>query len=327
MRRVAPFLVLLGCGPVFVANHPPSRDALLASATLVIVGVIEEQKLESWPFFRADVPNNENSDFWRVLRRRVRVETVLRGAVKLGPIDVYEVYWTGGTTGDWNATQDGERAVFPLRMEKGFYRVAGDWDRSIFPVSSGPHSRLPLDDSRPLWERIALMNWWFEGKNAKLPFPDFGRNDPGGALSLWRTMKLRRGLLRHPSAGIRVSACRELLSMGGWGQDEYWEQLSDEEQANLRAGRYACCTALEIAKWRQQNQDRGAAWFWKRYSDREARRLHTTMNNSRLRREFCRLYELEYPGDQDTGCPADRPLPATIVTETGDVPLVGSWPP
>ena len=291
MRRVAPLLVLLGCGPVFVANHPPSRDALLASATLVIVGVgvIEEQKLESWPFFRAQVPDDTNSDFWRVLRRRVRVETVLRGSVKLGPIDVYEVYWVGGTTGDWKATQDGERAMFPLRMEKGFYRVAGDWNRSIFPVSSGPHSRLPLDDSRPLWERIALMNLWFDGKNAKLRSPDFARNDPGGALSLWRTMKLLRGLLRHPRSGIRVAACRELLSMGGWGQDECWEQLSDEEQTNLRAGGYTCCTAQKIAKWRREKQDDGAARLWKLYYDRDEKRLLTTMNNSRLRREFCLL--------------------------------------
>jgi hypothetical protein len=50
------------------------------------------------------------------------------------------------------------------------------------------------------------------------------------------------------------------------------------------------------------------------------------MNNRKMRHEFCRLYALEYPGDNDTGCPADLPPPATIVTEKGDVPLSGSWP-
>jgi hypothetical protein len=51
----------------------------------------------------------------------------------------------------------------------------------------------------------------------------------------------------------------------------------------------------------------------------------TAMNNRRIRSEFCRLDDLEYPGDKDTGCPAHLPPPATIVTEAGDVPLFGSW--
>jgi hypothetical protein len=45
-----------------------------------------------------------------------------------------------------------------------------------------------------------------------------------------------------------------------------------------------------------------------------------------MRAEFCKLYAREYPGDADNGCPADQPPPATIVTERGDVPLLGPWP-
>src|SRR5580700_5556658 len=67
----------------------------------------------------------------------------------------------------------------------------------------------------------------------------------------------------------------------------------------------------------------GTAWWWQRYTDPEGRRLLTAMNNRQMRAEFCRLYNLEYPGDKDTGCPADLPPPATIVTDQGDVPLNG----
>ncbi len=38
----------------------------VASATLVTVGVIEEHQLESWSFFRVQVPNDSGSAFWRV---------------------------------------------------------------------------------------------------------------------------------------------------------------------------------------------------------------------------------------------------------------------
>ncbi len=135
--------------------------------------------------------------------------------------------------GDWNSTHDGDRAVFFVRLENGRYRMVRDWRRSIYPVTSGPHPRLPLDDSHPLWERIALMNWWIlrNDADARISYPYFGRNDPGGALSRWRVVKLECGLLRHPSASVRVLACRELLDLGGWGQDECWEILSDKDRA------------------------------------------------------------------------------------------------
>jgi hypothetical protein len=95
-------------------------------------------------------------------------------------IDVYEVFWTGGASGDWNSTEDGERAVFPLRVEQGCYRVVGDWWRSIFTVTSGPHARLPLNDSRPFWERVALMNWWVQRSDTdmRITYPHFRMNDP-----------------------------------------------------------------------------------------------------------------------------------------------------
>jgi hypothetical protein len=123
-----------------------------------------------------------------------------------------------------------------------------------------------------------------------------------------------------------VPACRELLLLGGWGQDECWELLSDEDRVHLHDSGYICCSAAEIANWRTKNQARGAAWLWQHYSNRESRRLLTAMNNREMRREFCRLYVLQYPGDNDIACPADLPAPATIVTENGDVPLVGAWP-
>jgi hypothetical protein len=172
------------------------------------------------------------------------------------------------------------------------------------------------------------MNWWIERNDTAMRITDpyFRLNDPAGALSLWRTVKLLRGLLRHRSADVRIPACRELLVFVGWGQDECWEMLSDEERTHLYDGGYFCCSATEIAQSRAKNQERGPAYWWQNYTDREQRRLMTTMNNRQMRAEFCRLYDLEYPDDKDSGCPADLPPPATIVTEQGDVPLLVAWP-
>ena len=195
-------------------------------------------------------------------------------------------------------------------------------------MTSGPHSRLPLDESHPLWERIALMNWWIErgDDSARITHPYFRLTDPGGALGLWRVVKLERGLVRHPSPGIRVPACRALLMMGSWGQDECWELLSDSDKAHLSDGGWRCCSATQIAAARRGLLARSAAQWWSIYTDRDQRRLMTASNDQRLRKEFCRLYAREYPGDRDSGCPADQPPPATIVTERGDLPLIGAWP-
>jgi hypothetical protein len=61
-------------------------------------------------------------------------------------------------------------------------------------------------------------------------------------------------------------------------------------------------------------------------NDIDKMRLLTTINQSALRREFCRRFAQRFPNDHDNGCPADQPPPATIVTKDGDVPLIGAWP-
>lgn len=323
-------LALSGCGPSLVFNpQEMSQKEMLARASHVLIGVIRSHHYETWPFFRVSVPGYAGeAKYWRILRRQVRVETVLRGSEPRKVVDVYEISWTGATSGDWNSTRDGERALFLLRVEGGRYHVVRDWWRSIFPITTGPHTRLPLDNSRPLWERIALMNSWIQrsDKAMVITWPYFLYNDPGNVLSLWRIVKLERGLIRHPSAGVRVPACRELVQLGGWGQDECWEMLTDQDRTHLHDGGYACCSAKEIAARREKEEGLGVSWWWSRIQDRDERRLLTAINNRKLRAEFCRLYQCEYPGDQDIGCPADQPPPATIVREQGDVPLVGPWP-
>jgi hypothetical protein len=300
-----------------------------AQASHIFVGVIQKHHFDSWPIFRFTVPcaDRDSAKYWKVLRREVRVETLLRGAKLQGVIQVYEIFWTGGANGEWNATRNGERDLFFVRLESGRYHVVGDWQRSIYPVTSGPHSHLPLDDSRPFWERIALMNWWVERSDdtAHISHPDFQYNDPGGALSLWRTISLERGLVRHPSPGVRVPACRALIS-GGFGQDECWEALSDNDRSHIHDGGWVCCSADEVTAQRRNFRARGVPWWWTSYRTRESRRLLTTVSDPKLRAQFCDLFTREYPGDLDTGCPADQPPPATIVTERGDVPLLGPWP-
>jgi hypothetical protein len=83
---------------------------------------------------------------------------------------------------------------------------------------------------------------------------------------------------------------------------------------------------MEVAAIRSSNKERSARWFWDRYPRRESRRLCTAINNKQIRADICRLWEHEYPEDHDNGCPADRSPPATIVTEKGDVALIGAWP-
>jgi hypothetical protein len=172
------------------------------------------------------------------------------------------------------------------------------------------------------------MNYWIgrSDSTARFSYPYFNYSDPGGALGLWRTVKLERGLVRHPSAGVRVPACRELLELSGWGQDECWELLSDSDRAHLHDGIHRCCSPDDIAAARRQMAGNSASCWWTTYGDRESRRLLTAVNNKQLRTEFCHLYTHEYPGDTDTGCPADQPAPATIVSERGDLPLPGPWP-
>ena len=148
-------------------------------------------------------------------------------------------------------------------MENGRYHVVRDWVRSIFPVTSEPHSRLPLDESRPLWERIALMNYWIGGSYPKSIYAD-----PARTLSLWRIIKLKRGFARHPSSSIRLEACRALIDFG-YGQDECWDTLTVGEKVQLKAKGHSCCTEEQVEANRRKLQQREAAWWWRHSSDRE----------------------------------------------------------
>ena len=68
-------------------------------------------------------------------------------------------------------------------------------------------------------------------------------------------------------------------------------------------------------------------WGWAAdANDIDRMRLLTTVNRPTLRHEFYRLFTQRFPTDHDNGCPADQPPPATIVTQDGDVPLIGPWP-
>ena len=326
----AALLLLTGCGPGVVFNAAPdmSNDQMLARATHVFVGVVRRQQFESWPFLGFSIPgeNAGRAKYWKLLRRDVAVEMVLRGKVTSKSLAVYEFSWTGGASGNWNNLNDGDRALFLLRVENGRYHVVRDWWRSIFPITTGPRAFLPLDESHPLWERIALMNWWVPTEaNVHVSYPRFYYADPGNALGLWRTAKLQRGLVRHPSRDVRTAACADLVGLGGWGQDECWTDLSPEDRVYL-ADRYHCCTAKDIEDGRLNLQKLPASRFWSSMKSLDERRLLTTVSNERRRREFCDLYLRQYPGDIENGCPADRRPPATVVTERGDVPLNSTSP-
>jgi hypothetical protein len=178
---------------------------------------------------------------------------------------------------------------------------------------------LPLAEQYPFWERIGLLGWWLgEGHSMGSSF----RRDPGGALSLWRTVKLARGYLRHPEREVRVLGCQYLLTTGLW-QDECWSQLSPEDQAIWSDG--GLIPAEKLMRGGEQHAMQEWEWAAAR-KDTDMMRLFTTVNRPQLRAEFCRLFEQRFPNDHDNGCPADRPPPATIVTEAGDVPLLGPWP-
>jgi hypothetical protein len=231
------------------------------------VGGIEKQDFESWPFF--SVPGFPGMDlkerrYWRVLRRRVRVEIVVKGSEPRKLIDVYEIFWTGGATGDWNSTQEKERDLFLVRVENGRYHVVRDWWRSIFPIYSGSHTRLPLDETKPLWERVGLMTWWVQPDRSRA-FENMSRNDPGGALGTWRRIKLLRGLLRHPDRRLRLCACKRLL-FESMAQDECWDALTEEDRKQLIADAPGWLTPDSISKdYRSFNQH--AKDLWDRLGD------------------------------------------------------------
>jgi hypothetical protein len=98
---------------------------------------------------------------------KVKVELVLQGVEPRTGIGIYEAFPTGGLSGEWNLTQDNRHYLFPVRLEDGRYHLTRDFRRSVFPVYSGRHDRLPLDDSRRLWERFALLQWWVQARQER----------------------------------------------------------------------------------------------------------------------------------------------------------------
>jgi hypothetical protein len=320
VRFLLPFAVLLltGCGPGLVFNLSPemTKDQMLARADHIFVGVIEEEQLERWVFLK--VPGSKNGD-WAIVKRRVRIESVIRGQESRPSVLLYEYFPTLGVTGDWNSTGDGERDLFLIRVENGRYHLVRDFWRSIFCIYSGKHDRLPLDDSHPFWERIGLLNWWLGEGHGQSPLY---RRDPGNALGLWRTAKIARGLLRHPEREMRVLGCQTLVFMGRH-QDECWEQLSPEDRAI-----WSDHGIVSAERFVHSGDDHAMdQWDWAvAANDIDMMRLLTTANYPRVRREFCRLFAQRFPNDHDNGCPADQPPPATIVTQDGDIPLIGPWP-
>ncbi len=311
-------LLLAGCGPRFVrdTSSQMSPKEMPGRADHVFIGVIDKHEFQLWPFYR--VPYITSPD-WRLMRMKVRIENVLAGSEPRKSVDVYEFIWTGATTGDWNSTQNGSRYLFFVRVENGRYHVVRDWWRCIFRISSGAHSRLPLDESRPFWERAALLMWWVQpGWDAGLG--NLSRQDPGNALRRWREVKILRGLLRHPDHELRLLACSALLAHET-GQDECWEQLTPAEKIQLK-------WEFESARGRKRLLEaHSASELWDTYLGWHGDhfRLLTTESNARLRADSCRLFKSHFPDDRDNGCYAEQP-PATIVTEAGDVPLTGPWP-
>jgi len=318
-------LLLTGCGPgLKFDDSPMTADQMLDRATLVFVGVIERQTFVSWPFLR--IPG-QDSKYWRVLDRRVRIEAIARGEERRNVVDVYEYFWVAGANGDWNATFENDRYLFLVRPENGKYHVVRDWWRSIYPVRSGKHDRFPLDLSRPLWERAALLQFWIGPGYRPGVAADY-HLDPGQALGLWRRTKLLRGMLRHPDKRLQTAACEALLLSPVPSQDECYDQL--DPQTRTQRGRY-WNGVVPYEEWsgnrRWERYPAEKTWELARREGLDNLKLLTTVSNRSRRAEFCRFFQSEFPDDHDNGCPADQPAPATIVTAEGDVPLLlGPWP-
>jgi hypothetical protein len=208
-------LLLGSCAHIQPNTGEMTPEEMLQRSTHVFIGVIEEHEFPSRLLLRV---SGKDGGRWMVIDMRVKVEMVLRGVESRPTIDVYEAFPTGGLWGDWNSTQDNHRYVFPVRLENGRYRIVRDFWRSIYPVYSGRHDRLPLDNSTPLWERVALLQWWVKADRSGA-FGDDRYTDPARVFGRWREAKALRGLFRHPDIDVRLAACEDLLHMGR-AQDE-----------------------------------------------------------------------------------------------------------
>lgn len=320
-------LILTSCSPSLQFNpNDMSPEQMLQRATLVLIGVVEYQQYDSHPWFRIPNPTPE-SKYWKILRRQIRVESVLRGTYTRPTIPIYEISWTGGASGNWNAIHTGHRALFLVHVENGRHHVVRDWWRSIFPVATPPPHTLPLDEATPFWERYALMTHWIRQSRLSVSFNSFNHYyaDPGLALTSWRRAKILRGYLRHPSPKIYLYGCRSLIAIDR-GQDECWDRLNQNEKDFLETNYPGWCRQSDIQKRRLTDAARPPSHWWNIYKDQDTRRLFTAFNHPPHRAAFCRLYTAEYPNDTDHACPANTPPPATIVTQQGDIPLTGPWP-
>lgn len=67
-----------------------TSEEKLARATVVFIGVIQAHHFDSWPLFRLNIPGEDqsNAKYWKILRREVRIETVLRGTEGRKVVDV-----------------------------------------------------------------------------------------------------------------------------------------------------------------------------------------------------------------------------------------------
>jgi hypothetical protein len=320
-------LALASCARLPRNTSTMTAEQLLQLSTHVFIGVIEKHEFPNRFLFRV---SGEDAANWRVVGMKVKVEMILRGVEPRTTIDIYEAFPTGGLSGDWNLTQGNRRYLFPVRLEDGRYHLTRDFWRSIFPVYSGWHDRLPLDDSRPLWERFALLQWWVQPDRTRA-FGDDRYTDPGRVFGRWREAKVLRGLLRHPDKEVRLSACEDLLHIG-MAQDECWDSLDPSDRKSLN--KFWNVVAAEDS-WKQNRAfEKYASPQWDQTVGTAALtfdainelRLFTTINNLTLRREFCAKFQKRFPQDSENGCPPDRRPPATIVTQDGDIPLVGEWP-
>jgi hypothetical protein len=137
---------------------------------------------------------------------------VLKGPNPGNIIDVYEVFLVfAAAVANTNSTRNGERCLFTVRRENGRWHMVGDFRRSIYEVSSGYHARLPLDNSRPFWERYALMNYWIsadqDGSGLNLVHL-FLEADPGTSTGLVERSEAAKRSLKAPTA--QDSYCRVL---------------------------------------------------------------------------------------------------------------------
>jgi len=319
--------ILVSCNHLERDTSDMTADQLIQRSTHLFIGVIEKHEYQNRFFFRV---SGQDAGRWTVVSMRVRVEDVLRGKETRPVVDVYEAFPSGGLHGDWNATQNGRRYLFPVRLENGHYHISRDFWRSIYPVYSGRHSGLPLDDSKPFWERFSLLQWWVQPDRSSV-FGQTRYTDPGSALGQWRLAKILRGLFRHPDKQVRLGACESLLHLSA-AQDECWNVLPASDRQRLN--RFWNAVPVEYSWNQNRNFERHARDRWQSMINRrelsrdekDELRLCTAINNSELRREFCNEFEHHFPGDKENGCPADRLPPATIVTQNGDVPLLGAWP-